>query len=118
MLQPDTYVGNIKKHTQALWVYENDNMVYWNVTFVPGLYKTFDNTLVNVVDNKQRDPSMDCVKVLPQPISLILGCEDNLLLLLSCFPFPWNMWYVDCDVAQYIKNWKSQKEHIFHQRGY
>ncbi len=28
MLQPNTYVGNIKKHTQALWVYENDNMVY------------------------------------------------------------------------------------------
>jgi hypothetical protein len=37
-----------------------------------------------------------------------------LLPLLSCFPFSWNMWYVDCDAAQYIKNWESQKEHIFH----
>jgi DNA topoisomerase-2 len=69
MLQPNTYVGNIKKHTQALWVYENDNMVYWNVIFVLGLYKIFDKKFVNVVDNKQQNPSMDYVKVLPQPIS-------------------------------------------------
>jgi DNA topoisomerase-2 len=73
MLQPDTYVGNIEKHTQALWVYENDNMVYQNVTFILGLYKIFDKILVNVVDNKQWDPSMDYVNVLPQPISLVLG---------------------------------------------
>jgi DNA topoisomerase-2 len=65
MLQLDTYVGNIKKHTQALWVYENDNMVYRNVIFVLGLYKIFDKILVNVVDNKQQNPSMDYVKVLP-----------------------------------------------------
>jgi DNA topoisomerase-2 len=69
MLQLDTYVGNIKKHTQALWVYENDNMVYRNVIFVLGLYKIFDKILVNVVDNKQQNPSMDYVKVLPWPIS-------------------------------------------------
>jgi DNA topoisomerase-2 len=53
MSQPDTYVGNIEKHTQVLWVYENDSMVYQNVTFVLGLYKIFDKILVNVVDNKQ-----------------------------------------------------------------
>jgi hypothetical protein len=85
LLRPDTYVGSIEKHTQALWVYENDNMVYRNVTFVPGLYKIFDEILVNAADNKQRDPSMDCVKVLPQPVSLVLGCEDSLPVNL-CYP--------------------------------
>jgi DNA topoisomerase-2 len=47
------YVGNIEKHTLALRVYENDNMVYQNVTLVLGLYKIFDEILVNVPDNKQ-----------------------------------------------------------------
>lgn len=38
-------------------------MVNRSVTFVPGLYKIFDEILVNAADNKQRDPSMDTVKV-------------------------------------------------------
>jgi hypothetical protein len=53
LLWPDTYVGSIEKHTQDLWVYKSDNMVYRNVTFLPGLYKIFDEIVVNVADNKQ-----------------------------------------------------------------
>ena len=30
---------------------------------VPGLYKIFDEIVVNAADNKQRDPTMDCMKV-------------------------------------------------------
>lgn len=30
---------------------------------VPGLYKIFDEIIVNASDNKQRDPSMDTIKV-------------------------------------------------------
>lgn len=33
------------------------------VSFVPGLYKIFDEILVNAADNKQRDKNMDTVKV-------------------------------------------------------
>jgi DNA gyrase/topoisomerase IV subunit B len=33
------------------------------VSFVPGLYKIFDEILVNAADNKQRDPSMKNIKV-------------------------------------------------------
>lgn len=63
LLRPDTYIGSIEKHTQTLWVYENDEMVHRSVSYVPGLYKIFDEILVNAADNKQRDPSMDSVKV-------------------------------------------------------
>ncbi|PON46642.1 DNA topoisomerase II-type [Trema orientale] len=63
LLRPDTYIGSIEKHTQTLWVYQNDEMVHRSVTYVPGLYKIFDEILVNAADNKQRDPSMDSVKV-------------------------------------------------------
>ncbi|PKA63063.1 DNA topoisomerase 2 [Apostasia shenzhenica] len=63
LLRPDTYVGSVEKHTQLLWVFEDDGMVHRAVSYVPGLYKIFDEILVNAADNKQRDPSMDSIKV-------------------------------------------------------
>jgi hypothetical protein len=33
------------------------------ITFVPGLYTIFDEIMVNAADNKQRDSSMDTIKV-------------------------------------------------------
>lgn len=50
--------------TRKLWVYDGpeQGMVYRDVTFVPGLYKIFDEILVNAADNKQRDRSQDCIK--------------------------------------------------------
>ncbi|KAJ9671211.1 hypothetical protein PVL29_027276 [Vitis rotundifolia] len=50
LLQPNTYISSMEKHTQELWVFENNEMI-------------FNEILVNAADNKQRDPSMDSVKV-------------------------------------------------------
>ncbi|KAK9061834.1 hypothetical protein SSX86_019018 [Deinandra increscens subsp. villosa] len=63
LLRPDTYIGSIEKHEQTLWVWEDDKMVKRPISYVPGLYKIFDEILVNAADNKQRDPKMDSVKV-------------------------------------------------------
>jgi DNA topoisomerase-2 len=38
-------------------------MTLQNITFAPGLYKIFDEILVNAADNKVRDPTMDTVRV-------------------------------------------------------
>ena len=48
-----------------MWVYntELDSMEMREVSFVPGLYKIFDEILVNAADNKQRDKNMDTIKV-------------------------------------------------------
>ncbi|KZV36276.1 DNA topoisomerase 2 [Dorcoceras hygrometricum] len=62
LIRPDTYIGSIEKHNQTLWVYENEQMVQRSISYVPGLYKIFDEILVNAADNKQRDPKMDSVK--------------------------------------------------------
>ncbi|XP_059649125.1 DNA topoisomerase 2 [Cornus florida] len=70
LLRPDTYVGSVEKHTQTLWIYENNEMVQRSVSYVPGLYKIFDEILVNAADNKQRDPSMDSLKV-------VIDAEQN-----------------------------------------
>ena len=48
-----------------MWVYDQDSnqMVYKSCTIVPGLYKIFDEIVVNAADNKQRDPSMNRIEV-------------------------------------------------------
>uniref|UniRef100_N1QQ66 DNA topoisomerase 2 n=1 Tax=Aegilops tauschii TaxID=37682 RepID=N1QQ66_AEGTA len=63
LLRPDTHVGSVVEHTQMIWVYEEGAMVKRRVTYVPALYKIFDEILVNAADNKQRDPSMDSLQV-------------------------------------------------------
>ena len=48
-----------------MWVYntEADSMEMREVSFVPGLYKIFDEILVNAADNKQRDKNMNEIKI-------------------------------------------------------
>lgn len=63
--RPDTYVGSIEPTKVSMWVFDSETsqMQYKPVTYVPGLYKIFDEILVNAADNKQRDPNMDTLKV-------------------------------------------------------
>ena len=50
--------------TERLWVYDSARgMVQRDCNYVPGLYKIFDEILVNAADNKQRDPNMDTIRV-------------------------------------------------------
>ncbi|CCJ28239.1 unnamed protein product [Pneumocystis jirovecii] len=63
--RPDTYIGSIEFTSQHIWVYDDNTnaMKYRQVSIVPGLYKIFDEILVNAADNKIRDPNMDTIKV-------------------------------------------------------
>ena len=49
MHRPDTYIGSIEPHTQQSWVYDqaSQNIINKTITFVPGLYKIFDEIVVN-----------------------------------------------------------------------
>lgn len=63
LLRPDTYIGSTEKQEQQLWVHDGGKMVYKTIKFVPGLYKIFDEILVNAADNKVRDASQDTIRV-------------------------------------------------------
>ncbi|XP_052812946.1 DNA topoisomerase 2-alpha-like isoform X2 [Mya arenaria] len=65
LLRPDTYIGSVESVTQPMWVLNDDHtmMVQRDITYVPGLYKIFDEILVNASDNRQRDPTMNCIKI-------------------------------------------------------
>ena len=66
LLRPDTYVGSTEVQNQELWVFDSvqSRMVHRKISYVPALYKIFDEILVNAADNLQRDPQgMDTIKV-------------------------------------------------------
>jgi len=68
LLRPDTYIGSTEKQQAQLWVHNGSEMVYKNVSYTPGLYKIFDEILVNAADNKVRDPTMDTLRVDINPV--------------------------------------------------
>jgi DNA topoisomerase II len=66
LLRPDTYIGSIEVSTSTLWVWEDESssIVKKTINFVPGLYKIFDEILVNAIDNFHKCPDkMDAIKV-------------------------------------------------------
>jgi DNA topoisomerase-2 len=70
LLRPDTYIGSIEPQQQQLWVHDGEGMKLKNITFAPGLFKIFDEILVNAADNKVRDSSMDTLRVDVDVVSL------------------------------------------------
>ena len=63
LLRPDTYIGSTEAQQQKLWVHDGEQLVLQDIEYVPGLYKIFDEILVNAADNKVRDPKMDTLRV-------------------------------------------------------
>ena len=57
---------SVERSTQEMWVLadgEDHKFEKREVTYVPALYKIFDEILVNAADNSKRDASMSYVKV-------------------------------------------------------
>ncbi|XP_077169268.1 DNA topoisomerase 2-alpha isoform X2 [Paroedura picta] len=78
LLRPDTYIGSVEQVTQQMWVFdEGVGLTFRDVTFVPGLYKIFDEILVNAADNKQRDKSMSCIKITIDPENNVISVWNN-----------------------------------------
>ncbi|CCK73035.1 DNA topoisomerase 2 KNAG_0M01820 [Huiozyma naganishii CBS 8797] len=72
--RPDTYIGSVEIQEQHQWIFDDeiDCMVEKQVSIVPGLFKIFDEILVNAADNKVRDPTMKRIDVSIIP-------EENLI---------------------------------------
>ena len=53
---PDTYIGSIENVDANLWVYdeENKNIKLKTIEYIPGLYKLFDEGIVNSRDHVVR----------------------------------------------------------------
>ncbi|KAF2969524.1 hypothetical protein GQX73_g4046 [Xylaria multiplex] len=78
--RPDTYIGSTERTEQAMWVFNKETVqmeLRPKVGFVPGLYKIFDEILVNAADNKQRDPSMNYMKIHINRAEGFISVENN-----------------------------------------
>ena len=44
LLRPDTYIGSVQPVTEKMWILDKDTdtIISKEITFVPGLYKIFD----------------------------------------------------------------------------
>ena len=64
LLRPDTYIGSIEHIDENQWVLkDNHEFINKKIRYVPGLYKIFDELLVNAADNYQKDRRMSKIKV-------------------------------------------------------
>merc|ERR1712110_375098 len=65
LLRPDTYIGSVQLLTEKQWIYDeaSEQIINKEISFSPGLYKIFDEVLVNAADNKQRDKKMDTIRI-------------------------------------------------------
>ena len=65
LLRPDTYVGDIQPQTESMFIYDDikNKIVKKNITYVPGLYKIFDEIIVNARDQTEVDKTCDTIMV-------------------------------------------------------
>lgn len=54
-----------------------EHFTHRTVTIVPGLFKIFDEILVNAADNKQRDPTMSRIEVTISPATNTVRVWNN-----------------------------------------
>ena len=54
---PDTYIGSVEPDDQIMWVFNShtNKLEKRNIVYIPGLYKIFDEILVNARDHSVRD---------------------------------------------------------------
>ena len=68
---PDTYIGSVEEIDANMWVYEGDKIVEKNIKYIPGLFKLFDEGIVNCRDHvvrmaQNKDPNahqVSCIEV-------------------------------------------------------
>lgn len=53
---PDTYIGSVENVDMNVWIYseENNKIVETNISYIPGLFKLFDEGIVNCRDHAVR----------------------------------------------------------------
>ena len=84
---PDTYIGSIENIDTDYWIYKDDKILNENIMLIPGLFKLFDEGIVNCRDHvirmKQRISSgMD--KSLPVSyIDISINDEDGSISMVN-----------------------------------
>jgi len=63
LTRPDTYIGDVKLQTEKLYIHQEGKIVKHEIQYAPGLYKIYDEILVNASDNTKNDKSCKNIKI-------------------------------------------------------
>lgn len=82
---PDTYIGSIESTQIETWTLdENDEkMEFKNIQYIPGLYKIFDEILVNAIDQYVRLKDDEGAKNKVTEIKVNIDQEKNLISVMN-----------------------------------
>lgn len=78
--RPDMYIGSVDKEIQKLCVYDFDtNMIIEKeIEYIPGLYKIFDEIIVNARDHSVGDPTCKNIRIsIDKNTGIISCCNDG-----------------------------------------
>ena len=79
MADPGMYIGSIILDSYMMWVYDEDEdaIVYKLIQYVPGLYKIFDEILVNTRDQTVRDPTCKTIRIYIDKETGTISCYND-----------------------------------------
>lgn len=63
LLRPDTYIGDVDKTTESMWVYKTEKIMKEEITYTSGFSKIFDELLVNARDAAVNDITCNEIRV-------------------------------------------------------
>ena len=84
---PDTYIGSIEQIDTLIYIFNNESKIIYEkeINMIPGLYKLFDEGIVNCRDHVIRmqkkiyDAQLDCLPV----TNIDVGIKDNIITLIN-----------------------------------
>ena len=78
---PDTYIGSVEKTDVDTWIYneEDEKIIYKNIKYIPGLYKIFDEVLVNAIDQHVRTENDEKIVNKVNTIKVNFDVEKNII---------------------------------------
>jgi DNA topoisomerase-2 len=78
---PDTYIGSVEKTDVDTWIYneEDEKIIYKNIKYIPGLYKIFDEVLVNAIDQHVRTENDEKIINKVTTIKVNFDAEKNII---------------------------------------
>ena len=63
LLRPGMYIGHVKKTTEPMWLYKKKGITKGDISFIPGLYKIFDEIVVNARDHSVNDKTCNSIEI-------------------------------------------------------
>ena len=76
--KPDTYMGSVEITQAEMWVFE-EKIIKNNINYIPGLYKIFDEVIVNCRDHVERMKTLEGSKKVTE-ISISIDVDGTITM--------------------------------------